>query len=98
MGYRVEYRPIGKQRRREKQVCRLPALTASFLLLFVLLVFSFWPKGAEILKEIVIPGEPRVTVAAMEAFSVQLREGEAVSDAFAAFCQTILAGEQLDSD
>ena len=48
--------------------------------------------GVCIFTDILIPGDAEVTKAAMSDFVSDLRGGEQVVDAFAAFCQTILQG------
>ena len=42
--------------------------------------------------DILIPGDATVTKAAMSNFVSDIRSGEQVVDAFAAFCQTVLQG------
>ena len=42
--------------------------------------------------DILIPGDPTVTKAAMSNFISDIQGGEQVVDAFAAFCQTVLQG------
>lgn len=42
--------------------------------------------------DILIPGDAAVTKAAMSNMVNNIREGEQVVDAFAAFCQTVLQG------
>lgn len=98
MGYRVEYGPVKKVRGLEKRVSRVSALTGLFLLLFLFLTVNFWPKGAETVKNMVLPGDPAVTAAAWEDMTDQLREGEELSDALHYFCVRILEGAELDSD
>lgn len=97
MGYRIEYQPVKKVRNAEKRISRIPALTALFLLLFFLLVSSFWPRGRELMRELIIPGDPDVTVAALEVFAQELHGGEELSSAFESFCRRILTGESYDS-
>lgn len=97
MGYRVDYQPIKKVRNAEKRTVRLPAMTALFLALFFFLVCSFWPRGAELLREILIPGDPDITVMALEAFAQELQEGEKLSGAFEAFCHRIMTEAQFAS-
>ncbi len=41
-------------------------------------------------SDILIPGDARLTKAAMSNFVSDIRDGEQVVDAFAAFCQTVL--------
>ena len=97
MGYRVEYGPVKKVRGLEKRVSRRSALTGLCLLLFVLLVCTCWPEGAEALRKLVFPGDPAVTAAALEALTCELRSGEAVSDSLRNFCLQILEGAELGS-
>lgn len=95
MGYRVEYGRDGQKRKQEKG--RLPALTAAFFLVFLLLVNGLWPKGREALRRIVFPGDRVVTVAAWEEMTRQLRSGESVGSAFEAFCREIVEHAGLSS-
>ena len=94
MGYRVDYSPVRKVRNAEKRTLRLPALTMLFFLLFVFLVLSFWPRGSVLLREILIPGDPDITVQALEAFARNLRSGEELSGALEVFCRTIVKEAQ----
>lgn len=96
MGYRIEYAPLKTIRDREKITARVPVMTGLFLLLFCFLVFSLWPEGGTLLRELLIPGDPDVTVVALETFAEDLRNGESVSDAFASFCRRIQTEENLD--
>lgn len=98
MGYRVDYQPVKKVRGAEKRTSKIPALTALFLVLFLLLVNGFWPRGAEVLKEVLIPGDPAVTVAALEDFATELKAGENLSGAWEAFCRRVIGEAELGSD
>lgn len=98
MGYRVEYEPVRKVRNMEKRICRVSALTALFLLLFFFLVFAYWPRGAQLITEAIIPGGTDGLAAALEAFADQLRQGEMLSKAFAAFCQSVTMEAQIAPD
>ena len=97
MGYRVEYAPVKKVRRVEKRTVGIPAMTAVCLLLFLLLVSGFWPQGSETLREILIPGDPVVTVAALEELAVELGAGEELDSALESFCRKIVAEADLAS-
>lgn len=98
LGYRVEYGPVKKVRGLEKRVSRVASLTAVSMLLFFLLVGSFWPEGAEIMRRLVFPGDPAVTAAALEELTEDLREGESLPDSLRGFCIRIFEGAVLDSD
>lgn len=96
MGYRVEYGPVKKVRGLEKRVSRVSSLIAVCLLLFFVLVSSFWPAGREILQKLIFPGDPVVTAAALDDLTENLRSGEDLSDCMAAFCIQVLEGAKLD--
>lgn len=93
MGYRVEYQPIKKVRGAERIKSRVLSLTALFFLLFCVLVQCFLPRGAELMKEILIPGETAVTAVALDRFAEELKMGGALQEALQHFCQLVLAGE-----
>lgn len=88
MGYRIDYGP-GPRR-------RVSPMVAGWFLLFLLLVGAFWPKGREVLGDVLFPGDWAVTTAAMEDFARTLRSGEELGVAVEGFCRTILKGEPLD--
>ena len=92
MGYRVDYKPIKKVRNMEKRITNVPVLTGICLLLFFFLVFSCWPQGMEIVQEMMIPGEPEITLAAMEQFTDLLMDGASIGEALEVFCNTIQTG------
>ena len=68
MGYRVEYQ-AGKVDEREVHPGRFPVLLGACLLAFLVLVNSLWPQGWRTLRQWLIPGNPVVTVAALENFA-----------------------------
>lgn len=91
MGYQVEYEPTGKVHRQDdKKQGNLPALTAAFLLAFLLLVNGFWPRGREVLCEIFFPGDAAVTAAALDTFAQELRDGKPVGTAVESFCRCVI--------
>ncbi len=92
MGYRIEYPPIRKLRRQEKRTCSRAALTGICLLLFLLLVNGLWPRGAEVLRELLLPADAAVTAAALEDLAVELKAGEAVSSALTSLCRKLFQG------
>lgn len=98
MGYRVDYQPVKKVRGLEKRTARAPALAALGLILFCLLVNCVWPRGAEVVREILIPGDTAVTVAALEEFAAELEAGEELSSALQTFCRRVIREAELDPD
>lgn len=91
MAYRIVYGPMPKMvhPKREGYV-RLQLLTAVFLLLFVLLVRQAWPEGTDMLRSILLPGEPGITEQSVQLMLEDIREGEPLGDAVAAFCRQII--------
>ena len=98
MGYRVEYETVRKVRRMEQKTARLPAMIAAALILFFILVGFFWPEGKEALRNFLIPGDPAVTVAALEGLAEELETGAELGDALENFCRTVLQEDALASD
>lgn len=89
MGYRVEYQE-GKVDEREVHPGRFPVLLGACLLAFLVLVNSLWPQGWRTLRQWLIPGNPVVTVAALENFAEELKAGQPISDSLERFCKRIL--------
>jgi len=98
MGYRIEYGPVKKVRGLERRCSRRAALTAMCLLLFSICVGCFWPKGADVMRNLLFSGDAAVTAAAMENLTEDLQAGEPVTDVLRDFCVQIIDGANLDSD
>lgn len=92
MSYRIEYQATKKVRGLEKRTAVLPAL-AGCLVLSLLLVSAFWPRGREMMERLLIPGDPAVTAAALEELSEDLQSGESIQDALDAFCRQVLVND-----
>lgn len=88
MGYRVVYGCGG--RKKEAGQGRAALLTAAFFLAFVLLVNGLWPRGAQTLRKMLLPGDPAVTAAAWEELTRELQTGAPVGSAVESFCRDIL--------
>lgn len=93
MGYRVEYAPIRKVRGAERKISRVSALTGVWLLFFILLVNGFWPRGAMVMRDLLMP----VDTAALETLASDLRAGAQLDEAVEGFCREIIADAQLDT-
>ena len=57
MGYRVEYDSVKKVRGVQKRTAGRLAMTGVFFLVFLVLVACFWPEGASILRDALLPGD-----------------------------------------
>ncbi len=90
MGYRVVYEPVTQK---QEQRFSVPKLTLLFFLLFLLLVNGFWPKGTDVLRQIVWPGDPEKTWQAMETMVQEMQCGAAFSDAAESFVQGLVLAD-----
>ena len=90
MAYRIEYDTSVPCRQRCCGKPKVTLLAAGFFLLFLLLVNLFWPAGGDLLREILLPGDPAVTAEAVDSLIENLEDGETVSDSVAAFCREII--------
>lgn len=95
MGYRIEY-DTGNQKYEVHQVAawRFPLMAAGAFIGFLLLTWAFWPEGAELIREAMIPGDNAQTVQALQGMAEELRGGASIRDAVTAFCREIIAGAQ----
>ena len=84
MGYRIIYGEDPFVKKKEKN--HLRSLTAGFLLALVVLVRCCWPRGTEILRQTLLPGENT----AFQQMTEQIRDGEPIGDAVTVFCQRIV--------
>lgn len=93
MGYRIDYGSMKTSKRKDKlSFTGIMAMTAGFLVLFVLLTSVFWSSGRQKLRDFLLPGDPAVTGQALETMVSQLKDGESISEAVGAFCQEVLDG------
>ena len=97
MGYRVDYGPVRKIRGMEKRFSRPAALTGLFFFAFLLLTAFQWPEGMRLLWDLVVPGDPAVTAAALEELTEELRAGESAAESLGLFLRRILKGIGFDS-
>ncbi len=91
MAYRIDYDVTDKHRAIGRQQTSLPARTAMFFLLFLLLTKLFWPAGDEKLREILTPWDAEVTAEAFSEMLTDLRSGEDFTSAVTVFCREIMA-------
>lgn len=91
MAYRIEYSGCGAPAaKKPERFLRLQAMTAAFLLLFVLMVRAWFPAGAERLREVFLPKPPTATQDAFHTLLGDLRSGEPFGEALTAFCQQVI--------
>ena len=99
MSYRIVYggtTPVQQPPTRGRKHLRL--MTAVGMLLFALAVGQFWPRGREVLREFLLPGEPTVTERAFSELVSDLGRGIKLEEAMATFCQQIIDHGAGESD
>ena len=94
MAYRIDYSTHSSPKIDSPGKQRITAMAAGFFLLFLLLVNLFWPAGTEIVRQALIPGDPEVTVTAVDNLVSGLKDGQQLSDAVTAFCREIIANAE----
>ncbi len=89
MAYKIEYgmeNPVVSSTKIKRGSRKRSPKKWIVLSLIVALIAVCW------MTDILIPGDAAVTKAAMNDFVSDIKGGEQVVDAFAAFCQTVLQG------
>ena len=89
MAYRISY-DAEKQSKKTLSPFRCLVLTACFFACFLWLVSSFWPEGQELLRQLLIPGDPDITLEAAEVIAQELGSGFSMTDAARNFCLAVL--------
>lgn len=89
MGYQIRYNNVGKL----PKTCRRSwtGWVAGFLVL-VLLAGAITVKavGLRWVEEVLLPGDPAVTAAALEAMAEELHAGKPLGEAITGFCEEIM--------
>lgn len=89
MAYRIIYESEKDQMERSSN-CRRFLLTVCFFLCFVWSAAKFWPEGRELLRILLIPGDPDMTLEAIEVFAQELGCGYPIKDAVQNFFNAVL--------
>ncbi len=97
MSYQVVY-PGGQEKQPKKKPTSFVLMLCGCILAFVLLTARFWPEGAQVMQQLLLPGDAAVTAAALEDFAAELQAGEQLSGALENFCRSILENAELDTN
>lgn len=92
MGYTIHYSPQTEKKfpKAGKRPIRIQKTLFFFFGLIALVVsIALHKKG--IMRELLIPGDPEITVAALETMADNLKEGMTLQTAVEAFCTEILS-------
>jgi len=95
MGYRIRYSPVSIVFKKNTFHVRLYVLTGLWFIIFGIATFHFWPEGRTFIQQILIPGDPNITMPAINNFLHSLSVGEPFSDAAMTLCICILEGAGL---
>lgn len=96
MGYRIQYGETVKKEVLTETTRNRKPLIGVIAGLIICCVFTFIiSKNADKLADFILPGNREVTKNAISAFTEDLREGESVSNAFAAFCKEIIENANI---
>ena len=92
MPYRITYGPaIVPHGHNQDKPSRLRLLTAAWLMVFSLLVRTFFPAGCAQLRVLLLPDPQSITQATLSSFMSSMRNGEQFGDALYAFCEEIIS-------
>lgn len=89
MAYRISYDSVGKYRQK-KEKNRKGIFIAVLVLVLVIGAITVKSVGLTWVQEVLLPGDPAVTAAALEGMVENLRNGENLYDAITAFCREII--------
>ena len=92
MSYQIKYDPSRRRKFYTEKRKKIPG----WLLIFAWVAVAVTIFNKE-LKDVLIPGDPHVTKAALSNLTDDLREGEPLKDAVAAFCKEILDGASVQN-
>ena len=92
MGYRIVYGPdMQTARTKGNRHLRIRLMTAGFLLLGCILARLLWPEGAQVLREVLLPGPASIAEQAFAILADRIREGEPVGEAVESFCRYVIS-------
>lgn len=92
MGYKIIYEPQLEKKYPVKKHTLNPKPVIAIVLCILIVIFLSDPGIRDVLKEILIPGDPLQTEKAASELYNDLRAGMGVKDAVTAFCMEILDG------
>lgn len=91
MSYRVQYDSDMKWEAEKKPgMGRRLWLTGLFLILFFVLVFRYWEDGAQVLRQVLLPGDAVTTWNSLNQFTWNLYQGVSLPVAAKEFCQNVM--------
>lgn len=96
MGYRIEYgQSLKKETVHPFPIFKIKKATVYTALIVVAVIIFLLCIGTESIRSFILPGDPVVTEHALNTFAEQIRVGEPLKDAAAAFCHEIIVGANI---
>lgn len=95
MAYRIDYSADGKRYRKIRRPLP-PSAYKTIFMVAALIIGAVMIKiyGLNWVREILLPGDPDVTAAALENMTEGLKNGDSLLEAVTAFCREIVANAQ----
>ena len=93
MGYHVQYPGPHYQKLRKIKGSNVIHAIIALMLLLLIFAAAVIPPSRAMLLEMIIPGDNRVAVEAMDGLIGDMKHGEQFEVAFLVFCDTVLHGE-----
>lgn len=91
MGYRIEYGSQGELRKPLKSKRSYSAIAATICVLALVAgAITVKHTGLTWVQEVLLPGDPAVTAAALENMVDNIKEGDSIADAVTTFCKEIV--------
>ena len=92
MGYQITYdRGVARKRKLLLHTVKQKRWLIGIFLLALAIIFAL-PAGRIWVRNLILPGNETVTVAALEGLAENLRQGQTFAEAVTAFCQQIIYG------
>lgn len=91
MSYRIEYAAVPETAQiRNNHPLRTFFLTTTVFTVFLIALHTCFPRGWEVLQDLLWPGDAEVTRQAINTLVNDLRTGQTFSEAAQAFCREIM--------
>lgn len=94
MAYRIDYGSSGKRYRKIRRLPPSAYKTLFVIAALVIVALSIKIFGLSWIRQILLPGDPDVTAAALENMTDGLKNGESILEAVTTFCREIIANAQ----
>ena len=93
MGYRIVYHgsEAKKTQAKRKRFCKKRIAIGVIVVLLGAVIAI--PKVRNGMRDLLLPGDEQITLAALEGMVADLKEGEPISEALETFCREIIQGE-----